>query len=754
MIQNFKKIIALFSCIFYTITVYTQIDTTNLSNLFNMSIEELTKIKVITASKMTQSLDKVAATMFVVTSEQIKLRGYHNIEELLEDIPGVEIQKKSASEFNSVYTLRGIYGNEKFVILLDGFRINSPTGTPHATGANYSLHNAKRVEVILGPASALYGVDAFSGIINIISKDGSNINGGEIAGSYGNFNTTNNWFTYGQDFCNKNASFLISGDYYYTDEPFFPDYYPDDFSYYTDVYSKTGEMESFGSTVTLPIYPFEMPTKAYFLQGQLKFKNFSFGYSRNYESHNTSISNSPIFTIYRDDVVHAISVENFYGQNIFTSKNKKWEINTSLSRSVFTLEPESKWLNMYTNYLEGWEYGKSSSFKFEEQITYQINQKTNIIAGISIEDINALPKTNDMPEKFDVNKATDEQNIPYLGTEGLFDIKGNSLEIQQDFYYLNYQNYGSFLQFFYKPSEKFYLIAGGRYDYNTRYSSSFNPRVGFVLCPNNSLSVKALYGEAFLAPSPYKSYYHYGTYFPLTNDNGEVVDVMSGFMHMPNPDLQPEELKTFELNIQAHNKHFYITSSLFYTKVNDFIVRDAFYSDGYFKEKYIATIERPGNIGTQTIFGGFINFDITKAFGKIKTHAYISYNYCDGYFEKPDEPRRDTLSYAAKHTIKSGIDISHKKLSLSLRAIHRSPTYHKYLRYKNEAYTVFNFYVRYSDIFKSKTINTSAYIKIGNLFDKRYYNPVDGEPHSDENPGMIISPQDPLRIAGGIILKF
>lgn len=137
--------------------------------------------------------------IYVVTENNIKNRGYRNLQDLLEDIPEIEIQKKSTSEFSNYFTFRGISGNEKFVILLDGVRINSTTGTPHVVGANYALVNAKQVEVILGPASALYGVDAFSGIVNIITRTGDEVDGGNIAASYGQFNTTNNSFVYGKN---------------------------------------------------------------------------------------------------------------------------------------------------------------------------------------------------------------------------------------------------------------------------------------------------------------------------------------------------------------------------------------------------------------------------------------------------------------------------------------------------------------------------------------------------------------------------
>lgn len=157
---------------------------------YEMTLEELMNIEVVTASQSAQKASDAPATIHVVTEEQIRERGYFTLEELLEDIPEIEIQRKSVTEYSNYITFRGIAGNEKFLILLDGFRINSMAGTPVAVGANYTLTHAKRVEIILGPASALYGVDAFSGIINIITKTGAEMQGGQVTASYGNFGTT------------------------------------------------------------------------------------------------------------------------------------------------------------------------------------------------------------------------------------------------------------------------------------------------------------------------------------------------------------------------------------------------------------------------------------------------------------------------------------------------------------------------------------------------------------------------------------
>jgi outer membrane receptor for ferrienterochelin and colicin len=133
------------------------------------------------------------------------------------------------------------------------------------------------------------------------------------------------------------------------------------------------------------------------------------------------------------------------------------------------------------------------------------------MGGFTFEDINALPKTGDLPFKYDPDVPADLQGYYYIGTN-VVDGAGNDLTIAQDFYQIRYQNYGGYLQFQGQPTDVLRIVAGGRVDYNTRYGLSINPRAGIVAKPIDKLNIKLLYGRAYLAPSPYNAYQHYGSF--------------------------------------------------------------------------------------------------------------------------------------------------------------------------------------------------------------------------------------------------
>ena len=86
---------------------------------------------------------------------------------------------------------------------------------------------------------------------------------------------------------------------------------------------------------------------------------------------------------------------------------------------------------------------------------------------------------------------------------------------------------------------------GARADYNTRYGATFNPRLGVVARPTSRTTLKLLYGSAYLAPSPFQSNVHFGSFY--STDGGQTY--ASSYWHLSNPDLKPQQKKTIEVNL-------------------------------------------------------------------------------------------------------------------------------------------------------------------------------------------------------------
>ncbi len=154
-----------------------------------LSYDELMNLLVVTASKEEQKITDAPAIIDVITERQIKDFGVTDLYELLSFLPGVE----SIETFfgRTVLNFRGVknynYTN-KVLLMINGTPLTEPvTGSYFLE--NIPVSSVSRIEIIRGPGSALYGTNAFSGVINIITKKGTGESEKAISVGYGSYKT-------------------------------------------------------------------------------------------------------------------------------------------------------------------------------------------------------------------------------------------------------------------------------------------------------------------------------------------------------------------------------------------------------------------------------------------------------------------------------------------------------------------------------------------------------------------------------------
>lgn len=156
-------------------------------------------VSIATGSK--QLLRRAPSVTSVITAEDIKAMGAANLDEVMESIPGVHVTRAGVGYF-SLYSIRGIGSNPgtnpQVLMLQNGIPTNSTyRGDRGQSVGAPLLENIARIEVIRGPGSALYGADAFSGVINIITKTAATAAGTEVGARLGSFNAQNVWMQHG-----------------------------------------------------------------------------------------------------------------------------------------------------------------------------------------------------------------------------------------------------------------------------------------------------------------------------------------------------------------------------------------------------------------------------------------------------------------------------------------------------------------------------------------------------------------------------
>ena len=145
---------------------------------------------ITTASSQAESLAEVPVPTTLITAEMIQACGARNLQEVLATyVPGMNIIDCN-DDIN--IAMRGIYSNtqEKILIMLNGHRLNSYATNTAAPDFSISLEKVKQIEVLRGPASSLYGGVALTAVVNIITKQGGDVDGIQAKVGVGNYGQT------------------------------------------------------------------------------------------------------------------------------------------------------------------------------------------------------------------------------------------------------------------------------------------------------------------------------------------------------------------------------------------------------------------------------------------------------------------------------------------------------------------------------------------------------------------------------------
>lgn len=512
-----KKLIIILFLGILPFSIRAQADTLeDVNKLLGLSLEDLMNIKVVTASGYMQTTTEAPSTIQVITSKQITERGYEQLEDALRDVPGIDMIHINGYAPTFIY-FRGMYGAENLraLLMIDGIAENNIIGSNDMAGPAYSLHNVDRIEVIWGPASALYGANAFGGVINIITKKGGDINGFRFEKGFGSFNTSVDKLMFGIN--RSNFDIAISGSLYSTDGPVFTNRDPNYTASYVDKayslnmnisyslkkskYSIGGRIYNtpmgFGTFLNSPTVLLKLPPQGNGNDGIIGL------IARDVRGEKSGLEDPYARTFYVQHEYKANEKLNFLTRIIY----RETGIGEN-SYGYLTLDSTKIYRIPTCNY--------SNRVGGEMAVNYTAGKKFQFSGGIQFSQDNI---------------EHGDRKINLDNTVYLLDGRDTLLSLFSTFKKRTYDirnTFGSYAQFIWNTKflTKTSFTFGLRYDINTYYGNPLSPRIAVVSQPGNKFTFKLLFGRAFRAPT-----------------NTEIIQAPTNFK------LKTEKINTYEVNL-------------------------------------------------------------------------------------------------------------------------------------------------------------------------------------------------------------
>ncbi len=474
--------------------------------------------ELIIATKYKIPLRKAPAIATVITAKEIRNMGARNLFSILRRVPGIGISIADVPVLQSI-EVRGIRTtlSEKVLLMINGHRVNAP----HSGAAAWNYEDLpadiiKQVEIIRGPGSALYGTNAFIAVINVITKDTSDIEGLQVTAGAGSSDTQHYNLLFGHE--NKKLKIAASFDYLNTDGP--------SSAIDQDTIGASGdtlewrEISDLGLSVTYG----DIALRARYVNAK-KGPYIGVAYALNDESVQDD-EHMFIDMTYSKDITDKVSISaKLYGD--YLNMKKYWEI-----------FPEG-FVRAYPDGMLGSPSGINSVIGADAAVTYSFTNHL-LTGGAMYETV----KLYDTKREANFNPLTNAPLGSYQDITSWANYTQNS----------DRKVWAIYTQDVWNITDTASLTAGLRYDHYSDFNGTTNPRVGFVWEFTTGTSLKLLYGSAFRAPSFNELYY------------------INNPVSVGNPDLKPEKIKTYEAGLEHRFlENYTLRLNYFYNDLEDLI---------------------------------------------------------------------------------------------------------------------------------------------------------------------------------------
>ncbi len=467
-------------------------------------------ISIATGSQ--QTLRRAPSVASVITAEEIATMGAKDLDEALESIPGIHVSNAGTRSF-SVYQIRGINGNPtnpQVLILQNGIPIKTLfRGDKGEVWGSQPLEDVARIEIIRGPGSALYGADAYSGVINIITKTAGNIQGTEFGIRGGSFNSKNSWIQHGSQWGDLDmVAYLNIGN---------------TSGHKQIVTTDAQKLRDIRFATAASLAPGSVNTGYDAVDASLDFRYSKWNFRNSYKLRDNLGTGTGVSSAL--DPVGQNRGERFISDLSWNDPqfSQNWELGFNASLLHYSEQeylqlspPGSKFgPSLFPNGMIGSPSRQERQIRTSGFAVFSGLTDHTVRAGLGHDDLN-IYKTSTL-KNYVLSPAGAPIPAPltyYFGNNA------HLLPQQRKIDYIFVQDAWNFAQ-------DWTLTAGVRHDRYSDFGSTTNPRLAVVWDANIDLTAKLLYGEAFRAPSFTEQY----GINPVSNGN---------------PKLKPESIKTLE----------------------------------------------------------------------------------------------------------------------------------------------------------------------------------------------------------------
>ncbi|MCP5180417.1 MAG: TonB-dependent receptor [Pseudomonadales bacterium] len=183
----------------------------SLEDMLEMSFDELMDFEVVTPTRTAMKLSQTPGSVTVITYDQIRRSPAQTIPELLRTVAGMNVRWNPMVQTIDVRGFGSSPFSSEVLLMIDGVPYNSwnKAGFPQHPGFDFfNIANVKHIEIVRGPGSALYGENAFNGIINIVTLSGSDDNSTSVRSTVGDRHTRSLSFSTGTRLGTQGSAFL------------------------------------------------------------------------------------------------------------------------------------------------------------------------------------------------------------------------------------------------------------------------------------------------------------------------------------------------------------------------------------------------------------------------------------------------------------------------------------------------------------------------------------------------------------------